>query len=231
MVDCPCGYGKNISEEQKNCHVCGTDLTPLHRLKAIPKLYYNEGIRLFERGNLDAAVEKLMTAISLEPNSADAYIALGNIYLQKGLYAEVLTYIKKALEIIPENENAIACMKKADELIETKAKKERTRKQFTFAGFGITFIVGMLVLFFLQGIVSKSPPPIKIPIEKNEQKEAVMTYTVRKGDTLSSIAKRKYGSVLFWQKIYEVNKEKLINADRLSVGVEILLPEILIKPK
>jgi len=28
-IDCPCGYGKNIKEEQKTCDRCGADLTPL----------------------------------------------------------------------------------------------------------------------------------------------------------------------------------------------------------
>ena len=237
MINCPCGYGKKIPKEQKTCNVCGTDLTPLHRLSALPELYYEEGIRLSEEGQLDMAVEKLMTAISLDSNSVDAYIVVGNIYLQKGLYDEATNYIEKALEISPNNEDARAYREKIQRLKGSQAKKERFKKRLAFAGVGsTTFIAGILVLFFFQSDIktSSTQSPMAYPqpsIEKFEDKEIKVTYIVQKGDSLSWIAKKKYGSALLWPKIYEANKDRIKDPHKLSIGDEIALREVLIQPK
>lgn len=222
MIDCPCGYGKNISEEQKNCHICGTDLTPLHRLKALPKLYLDEGIKLFEDSQLDMAIEKLMTAASLNSNSADAHLVLSKVYSQKGLYDEALFYIEKALAISPDNEDAKTCKKKIQTLKKLQVKKEMLKKRLTFAGCGVTFIAGILALVFLQSIINQKE------IKSQENK---ITYTIQKGDSLSKIARERYGSAIFWKKIYETNKDRIKDPDKLSVGKEIVLKEITIQPK
>ena len=90
MIDCPCGFGKNLKEDQKECPICGTDLTLLHLLRKLPSIYYEEGIRLLEQGELDKAIKMLMTSITLNYNSSAPYIALGDIFMQKGLYEEAI---------------------------------------------------------------------------------------------------------------------------------------------
>ena len=50
-------------------------------------------------------------------------------------------------------------------------------------------------------------------------------YTVRKGDNLWSIAERKCGSGFKYKTLYQVNKEKLIDAAKIDPGVKILIPE------
>jgi phage tail protein X len=50
------------------------------------------------------------------------------------------------------------------------------------------------------------------------------TYTVQRGDTLSSIAKKVYGSAGEWQKIFEANRNVIPNKNVLSPGVVIVLP-------
>ena len=49
-------------------------------------------------------------------------------------------------------------------------------------------------------------------------------YTVASGDTLSKIAKRFYGDTNAYQKIFEANRDKLANPDRIQVGQELRLP-------
>ena len=50
------------------------------------------------------------------------------------------------------------------------------------------------------------------------------TYTVRSGDTLSSIAERYYHNSGDWTWIYEANKSKIRNPDSVYVGESLTIP-------
>jgi nucleoid-associated protein YgaU len=49
-------------------------------------------------------------------------------------------------------------------------------------------------------------------------------YTVRKGDTLSAIAKREYGDAGAWRRIYEANRDQIENPDLIHPGQELKIP-------
>jgi nucleoid-associated protein YgaU len=51
------------------------------------------------------------------------------------------------------------------------------------------------------------------------------TYTVKKGDSLSKIAKRTYGDAQQWRRIYEANREIIgDNPDLIHPGQALKLP-------
>jgi len=50
------------------------------------------------------------------------------------------------------------------------------------------------------------------------------TYTVKAGDTLSKIAKEMYGSASEYMKIFEGNRDKLDNPDKIQPGQELKIP-------
>lgn len=50
------------------------------------------------------------------------------------------------------------------------------------------------------------------------------TYTVKKGDSLSKIAKRVYGDAQQWRKIYEANRDLIENPDLIHPGQVLKLP-------
>lgn len=50
------------------------------------------------------------------------------------------------------------------------------------------------------------------------------TYTVRQGDTLFSIARKHYGDGTRWRLIYEANRDRLSDPDRLQVGTVLVIP-------
>lgn len=56
--------------------------------------------------------------------------------------------------------------------------------------------------------------------------EAVVyeTYTVKPGDSLSKIAKHKYGNANLWKTIYEGNQDRIKNPDLIQVGWELKIP-------
>ena len=55
--------------------------------------------------------------------------------------------------------------------------------------------------------------------------QATRKYTVQSGDTLSKISKQFYGHANEYMKIFEANRDKLQNPDRIQVGQELTIPE------
>jgi LysM repeat protein len=50
------------------------------------------------------------------------------------------------------------------------------------------------------------------------------TYTVQAGDTLSKISKEFYGNANEYNKIFEANRDKLSNPDKIQVGQTLVIP-------
>jgi len=64
-----------------------------------------------------------------------------------------------------------------------------------------------------------------IPVDTSlQQQTAGKTYTVKAGDTLSKISKQFYGSPNDYMKIFEANKDKLKDPDKIQVGQELKIP-------
>jgi nucleoid-associated protein YgaU len=51
------------------------------------------------------------------------------------------------------------------------------------------------------------------------------TYTVAAGDSLSKIAKSFYGNANQYMKIFEANKDKLSDPDKIKPGQDLVIPE------
>lgn len=51
------------------------------------------------------------------------------------------------------------------------------------------------------------------------------TYVIKKGDSLSKIAKEFYHDAKAWKKIYEANKDTIKNPDLIYPGQKIIIPE------
>ena len=64
--------------------------------------------------------------------------------------------------------------------------------------------------------VTTSPPSVASPDE--------LSYVVRHGDTLRSIAAEFLGSETGWARIYDANRERIPNPDSLSVGTSLTIP-------
>jgi LysM repeat protein len=50
------------------------------------------------------------------------------------------------------------------------------------------------------------------------------TYKVQPGDSLSKIAKQFYGDANQYNRIFEANRDKLSNPDKIQAGQELLIP-------
>jgi nucleoid-associated protein YgaU len=54
---------------------------------------------------------------------------------------------------------------------------------------------------------------------------AARTYTVQPGDNLSKISKQFYGDANKYMKIFEANKDKLTDPDKVRAGIELVIPQ------
>jgi nucleoid-associated protein YgaU len=50
------------------------------------------------------------------------------------------------------------------------------------------------------------------------------TYTVQPGDSLSKISQQFYGSANQYMKIFEANKDKLADPDKVKAGMQLVIP-------
>lgn len=76
--------------------------------------------------------------------------------------------------------------------------------------------------------VEKATPTTKADSKKAETKKVDTTkeqkYTVKSGDSLSSIAKHFYGEEKLWTKIADANKSKIKDKDKINVGAVLVIP-------
>jgi nucleoid-associated protein YgaU len=72
-----------------------------------------------------------------------------------------------------------------------------------------------------------SPPIVSTPAPGMESMPPAMggqTYTVQKGDTLYSIARRYYGDGKLWTRIDEANRGKYKSPNAIPVGTILVIP-------
>ena len=174
MIDCPCGYGKDIKETQSYCNRCGTDLTPLHRLNSVPQKYYEEGIKLLDRNLSDQAIEKFMTAISLGMNNASPYIMIGDIYKKKCLYDDAVHHYQKAQSLDPDNDEIKGIIRqtmisKAETNMKEFKQTQNIRlfRRLLFVIPFLAFIAGLSVspIFQKQQIITPPPPTVQATVD------------------------------------------------------------------
>jgi len=69
------------------------------------------------------------------------------------------------------------------------------------------------------------PPPAPVVRIQEEVSSGVVEYTVQEGDTLQKISKKFFDSYSKWQKIYDLNKEKISNPNRIKPGTVLMIPK------
>lgn len=65
---------------------------------------------------------------------------------------------------------------------------------------------------------------VQSSVSSTEQAVGASTYTVKKGDTLSHIAKAHYGRASQWKRIFEANRDQLDDPDRIKPGQVLKIP-------
>lgn len=66
---------------------------------------------------------------------------------------------------------------------------------------------------------SEPVTPVETPIKEPR------LHKVEKGETLSSISRHYYGTPNRWQEIYEANRDKMVNKNRIRPGSILVIPD------
>ena len=70
---------------------------------------------------------------------------------------------------------------------------------------------------------------VDLKVQENLQANATAarakSYTVKSGDTLSKIAKEHFGDANKWHAIFEANRDRIKDPDKIQVGWELNIPE------
>ena len=61
-------------------------------------------------------------------------------------------------------------------------------------------------------------------VESGSSSTSSKTYVVVSGDSLSKIAQREYGDGNDWNRIYEANRDKLKDPDKIFPGQKLVIP-------
>ena len=83
--------------------------------------------------------------------------------------------------------------------------------------------------------ILKELPPSSMDEETEPEKKVTpvikRTHIIQKGDSLWKLAKKYYGDGTKWQIIHEANKAVIPNPTLLPVGLEIIIPELVVAPE
>jgi tetratricopeptide (TPR) repeat protein len=74
---------------------------------------YNEGAKLANENNLDAAIAKMDEAIKLKPELSAAYMALAKLYVRKTDYPKAIASAEKALELVGDDDDMYSVLAEA----------------------------------------------------------------------------------------------------------------------
>ena len=77
----------------------------------------------------------------------------------------------------------------------------------------------------LSIINNRSKQPDLTVYEQAKKIKTTKFHIVRRGETLSAISVKYYGSANKWQKILDANRSRLIDANRLQPGTKLTIPE------
>jgi len=75
-------------------------------------------------------------------------------------------------------------------------------------------------------VALRSKGPGRVVASRSRESEGITRYTVRPGDTLSDISGRSevYGDARAWRRLYEANRDRIQDPNRLRPGQEIRIP-------
>lgn len=83
-------------------------------------------------------------------------------------------------------------------------------------------------IVFLMALLEEKSISVEESSESTSEISAVpetITHKVAKGETLSSISQRYYGTSKRWNEIYETNKERIPNKNSIKTGLVLIIPE------
>ncbi len=210
---------------------------------------FQKASRKAQEGDFEAAIELYREALRTSPQSAKAHLQLGMIY--DDVYTNrvrAIYHYDRYLELRPDAEKRDLVTGWIDRLRrelaasalsdsgETGAESEVMRLRQKVLQLSRQIQELQLDRQRLRKALLESSempaPAVSAPADRGPappgeigSKPVRRTYTVVQGDTLQGIAKKVYGSVSLWRRIYDANRDTIKSPERLRPGMVLLIPE------
>jgi tetratricopeptide (TPR) repeat protein len=150
----------------------------------------------YRLGDYQAAVETLEQAIQLRPEDSTINDHLGDAYWQVGRKLEATFQWAHARDLDPDKDQLPVILDK----LQHGLKAASTSK---------------------AGVLKDDPPPQKAALKVEAEPNIIV---VAKGESLWDIAARIYGNAEMYEKIYEANRDRIRDPDRIFPGMTLNLP-------
>ncbi len=219
MVDCVCGFGKAIPEDQPKCPNCGMDVTLLHNVR---RLADARGETAAEHGT--RAIPRWFYAVPV----ATFAVGLLIMPLFAGRNTPAPAQAIDLARISGELRNRIAARSSlTGSKIEIKAECEQLRLTGSVPSeLHKDLLAAIVEGSAAAGRVLLSGVTVQQAAAATQPTGDALHYTVRSGDTLTAIAVRFYHDGAQWMRIYEANRERLSTPASLEVGQDLTIPRV-----
>jgi tetratricopeptide (TPR) repeat protein len=115
------GNTQDLLEKARQLYIAGRDEDALPELRRVltiepmsAEAYMLIGRIQLRRGDQDAAISALKTSIFWDAKLIDAHVLLGRIFLERGDRAQAMAYARSAMQIDPNNQEAVALQRQVD---------------------------------------------------------------------------------------------------------------------
>lgn len=125
------------------------------------------------------------------------------------------------LEQMLAGQNLVAAVKPAN-AADSVTLNDAALKQLIATGAADETVNQDQITFGQDEPAQAAPQP---PAPSQTPKAAARTYVVQKGDTLSKISQKQYGTTKRWKQIYDANRDRISNINNLKVGTQLVIPE------
>jgi tetratricopeptide (TPR) repeat protein len=115
------GNMQDLLDKARELYVAGRDEDALPELRRVltiepmnAEAYLIIGRIRQRRGEQDASISALKTAIFWDNKLIDAHVLLGRIFLERGDRAQAMAYARSAIQIDPNNQEAVALQRQVE---------------------------------------------------------------------------------------------------------------------
>ena len=235
MLNCPCGFGKNINDSLNKCPVCGMDLAPLKKVAHVEaKMDLLKNVRLSEVREYKQ-VKIIITTVVLLLLSLT--VTSGIIMLQQEKEPEltvepsielISTELEQLFSSIMQQEELDVVVRYTNDVIEISGEVPTAFHKDIITAFATEKAGTERVNISSLNIIPLQDNEL-IPLEDNDDKSGMVFqmmfhYRVVPGDTLSKIARIFYGDYNKWGKIFDANQDQLSDYNNINVGQILKVP-------
>jgi hypothetical protein len=183
MYKCPVCPADNIPEDSIHCPKCGTDLSPIRKIRELATIQYNDAVRFADLGATDIAISRLMSVLSLNEKFIEARKLLGKLFWKTKHMREAINQWKQALTFAPNDQEI-------KDMLQVAGQRMKLR---LFRNVFITLIVVLILVlaFYMPAYILFKTSNMQIVRLTNQYQNTILQYS-RRYEDLRALEEKKY---------------------------------------